>query len=76
MTTNDLPLVGAALGLQELRLHREWILAGQRDLELQHFVKAEVLVGDWQGDRVRWSSTFAAAAYHLIRLPRLLGTAP
>lgn len=43
-----LPLLGAALPLSGLRLHRDWILEKQRDLEIQDFFWAEVLNGDWR----------------------------
>lgn len=43
-----LPVLGAAMPLDMLEIHREWILAEQRDLELQDFIRAEVLNGDWQ----------------------------
>lgn len=43
-----LPLLGAAMPLSALDTHRDWILADQRDLELQDFITAEVLNGDWQ----------------------------
>ena len=42
-----LPVIGAALDLESLRQHRNWILDKHRDLELQSFVKADVLMGDW-----------------------------
>lgn len=42
-----LPVLGAALPLAGLRLHKEWILEKQRDLEIQDFFWAEVLNGDW-----------------------------
>ncbi|MGI3169059.1 sugar phosphate isomerase/epimerase family protein [Pseudooceanicola sp. C21-150M6] len=53
MTT--LPLLGAAMPLDTLETHRDWLIADQRDLELQDFIKAEVLNGDWQPlvDRAR-----------------------
>ena len=44
-----LPIIGAALNLAELAHYRDWVLEKQRDLELQSFVDAEVLNGDWQG---------------------------
>ncbi len=31
------PILGAALPLDGLRLHKDWILEKQRDLELQDF---------------------------------------
>ncbi len=37
-----------ALPLDGLRLHKDWILEKQRDLELQDFFWAEVLNGDWR----------------------------
>lgn len=47
MTT--LPILGAALDRASLEPHRAWLLEAPRDLELQHFVDAEVLEGDWSG---------------------------
>jgi len=46
--TDTLPTIGAALMLPDLRKHREWIIEGQRDLEIQDFIDAELLNGDWQ----------------------------
>jgi sugar phosphate isomerase/epimerase len=43
-----LPILGVALPLDGLRLHREWIIEKQRDLELQDFCWAELLNGDWK----------------------------
>lgn len=53
MTT--LPVIGAAMTLADLDLHRTWLIDHQRDLELQDFINAEVLNGDWQPlvDRAR-----------------------
>jgi sugar phosphate isomerase/epimerase len=48
MTTNTLPVLGVALPLDGLRMHRNWILEKQRDLELQDFFHAEALNGDWK----------------------------
>ena len=45
----SLPILGAALGHQDLAPHRDWLLEAPRDLELQAFVNAEVLDGDWSG---------------------------
>lgn len=42
------PILGAALSLESLPAHREWLLAQQRDLELQDFFRADVLDGDWR----------------------------
>lgn len=44
-----LPILGAALGHEDLEGHRSWLLEAPRDLELQAFVDAEVLDGDWSG---------------------------
>ncbi|OYX23728.1 MAG: sugar phosphate isomerase [Rhodobacterales bacterium 32-66-7] len=44
---SDLPILGAALDHANLPAHRDWLLEGQRDLELQSFVEPEVLDGDW-----------------------------
>lgn len=45
----DLPILGAALRHASLPMHRDWLLEAPRDLELQAFVDAEVLDGDWSG---------------------------
>jgi sugar phosphate isomerase/epimerase len=45
---NGLPILGAALSLKTLTLHRDWIFEKNRDLELQDFYLAEVLDGDWK----------------------------
>jgi sugar phosphate isomerase/epimerase len=44
-----LPVLGAALDRESLASHRDWLLEASRDLELQHFVEADVLDGDWTG---------------------------
>ncbi|MBY4893501.1 sugar phosphate isomerase/epimerase [Rhodobacteraceae bacterium N5(2021)] len=45
----DLPLsIGAALNVAELPTYREWLIDGQRDLEIQDFCAPKVLLGDWQ----------------------------
>jgi sugar phosphate isomerase/epimerase len=46
MTRTNLPVIGAALGLDALERHRDWIIDGGRDLELQCFHEAAVLDGD------------------------------
>ncbi|MCR8549191.1 sugar phosphate isomerase/epimerase [Salipiger sp. P9] len=43
----SLPTLGAAMPLDTLETHRDWLIADQRDLELQDFITAEVLKGDW-----------------------------
>lgn len=42
------PVVGAALALPMLQLHRDWILERQRDLEVQDFFASDVLDSDWR----------------------------
>ena len=44
----DLPVIGAALAVDELAQFRDWLLEKNRDLELQTFHNAGVLVSDWQ----------------------------
>lgn len=44
----ELPTLGAAMPLDSLENHRDWIISDQRDLELQDFITADVLNGDWQ----------------------------
>lgn len=45
----DLPLpIGAALMVEDLPAWRDWLIEGRRDLELQDFLKPEVLLGDWR----------------------------
>ncbi|KAJ55246.1 sugar phosphate isomerase [Actibacterium mucosum KCTC 23349] len=43
----SVPVIGAALALEDLRIYRDWIVEKQRDLELQSFVDAKVLMSDW-----------------------------
>jgi len=42
-----IPVIGAALTVEELAAYQDWVLEKDRDLELQSFVRAEVLDGDW-----------------------------
>jgi sugar phosphate isomerase/epimerase len=45
-----LPLkIGAALMVADLPRYRDWLIDGQRDLEVQDFLRPGVLTGDWQG---------------------------
>ncbi len=53
MTTTDLPLLGAALTLDMLALHRDWMRAAPRDLELQSFLLPHVLNGDLEAPLAR-----------------------
>jgi sugar phosphate isomerase/epimerase len=48
MPNSDLPVIGAALAVDELPAFRDWILAHQRDVELQTFHDPAVLTGDWK----------------------------
>jgi sugar phosphate isomerase/epimerase len=43
------PILGAALCRSSLAAHVDWLREAPRDLELQHFVDAEVLDADWSG---------------------------
>lgn len=46
----DLPLpIGAALNVADLPTYRNWLIEGQRDLEIQDFCAPKILLGDWQG---------------------------
>jgi len=42
----DLPILGAALTLDMLAHHRDWMLSAPRDLEIQSFASPHVLNGD------------------------------
>jgi sugar phosphate isomerase/epimerase len=54
----SLPVLGAAMTVDFLALHRDWLIERDRDLELQDFCFAEVLDGDWR--------PIAAAALRLL----------
>ncbi|WP_420413499.1 sugar phosphate isomerase/epimerase family protein [Roseibium sp.] len=45
---SSLPILGAAMPLSSYEVYKDLMLEKQRDLELQDFVKGEVLNGDWQ----------------------------
>lgn len=47
--TSQLPLVGAAMPSSKLADHRDWIIAEQRDLEIQDPAWPNIFDGDWQG---------------------------
>ncbi|MEJ1159744.1 sugar phosphate isomerase/epimerase family protein [Prosthecomicrobium sp. N25] len=53
--TKPLPVLGAALALPMIEMHRDWLFERNRDLELQDFFWAEVLDGDWhpKAQRIR-----------------------
>ncbi|MFC3125338.1 sugar phosphate isomerase/epimerase family protein [Pseudoroseomonas globiformis] len=48
MTDRPKPILGAALGLNGLMAHRDWVLEKQRDVELQDFHTAQALDDDWR----------------------------
>ena len=48
MTETTKPLIGACLPVHALRPHLDWLLAEQRDLEIQSFHDSRVLNGDWR----------------------------
>lgn len=55
-TTSDatLPVLGAALTLDHLPDLLDWVMAHHRDLELQDFIGAEALTGDWRSVVARY----------------------
>jgi sugar phosphate isomerase/epimerase len=48
MTLREAPLIGAALNTADLVAHREWLLDGQRDVEIQDPIFPYILDGDWR----------------------------
>lgn len=40
--------IGAAIVIQDLVQLRDWLIADQRDLEIQDFLATELLLGDWR----------------------------
>jgi sugar phosphate isomerase/epimerase len=46
--TPELPVIGAALAVDELPAFRDWLFEKHRDLELQTFHDPAVITGDWQ----------------------------
>jgi sugar phosphate isomerase/epimerase len=48
MTTKSLPKIGAALPIEALVTYRDWLIEGQRDLEIQDAFNPTVLDGDWK----------------------------
>ena len=48
MLDGHIPLVGAAIHVKDLQSHLDWILADQRDLEIQDPASGDILDGDWQ----------------------------
>ena len=41
--------IGAAMPVKALETYRDWLIEGQRDLEIQDFAFTETLQGDWSG---------------------------
>ena len=39
--------IGAALDVDDIADHRDWLFAAARDLEIQDFLRPDVLLGDW-----------------------------
>ncbi len=48
MTEQTLPTIGAALQIKNLAHYRDWLIAEQRDLEIQDACVPDVLDGNWQ----------------------------
>ena len=44
----NLPIIGAAMSLEMLPQHRDWLIQEQRDLELQDAIPPKTLDGDWR----------------------------
>jgi sugar phosphate isomerase/epimerase len=47
LTEKTLPVVGAALSVRQLADHIDWLIQGQRDLELQDPIFTPMFDGDW-----------------------------
>ncbi len=45
---SNMPMLGAAIPVEELEPYVDWLVEDGRDLELQSFCSAAVLNGDWQ----------------------------
>jgi sugar phosphate isomerase/epimerase len=48
-----LPVLGAALNVNTIPAHRDWLLERQRDLEIQDFIHSALLDGDWRATAQR-----------------------
>ncbi len=44
---NSIPVIGAAMPVEALTQHRDWLIDRQRDVEIQTFHVAEILESDW-----------------------------
>ncbi|MEX3011831.1 sugar phosphate isomerase/epimerase family protein [Hoeflea sp. TYP-13] len=49
MSKTDLPVIGAALNIMNVKLLKPWLFEKNRDVEIQDFVYPSVMDGDWQG---------------------------
>lgn len=65
LARSERPVLGAALTLDYVEQHRDWIFDRQRDLELQDFIDADVLNGDWHPLTDRAKSLLAGHAGRL-----------
>jgi len=52
---DSLPVIGAALPVDKISDHRDWLFEKDRPLEIQDFIGTDILCGDWQSlaDRVK-----------------------
>ncbi|MBB6100130.1 sugar phosphate isomerase/epimerase [Deinobacterium chartae] len=57
MSEKQLPLLGAAMRIDHLPAHREWLIESQRDLEIQDAAVPSVLDGDDWSELVRQAKT-------------------
>ncbi|MGF1476637.1 MAG: sugar phosphate isomerase/epimerase family protein [Geminicoccaceae bacterium] len=57
---SNLPVLGAALPVEDLEANLDWLVQDKRDLELQSFFKAETLNGDWRPVAARAKSLLAS----------------
>lgn len=48
LAAQGVPLLGAALMVADLEQHRDWLVTGRRDVEIQDPCLPEVLDGDWR----------------------------
>ncbi len=47
MPSSNLPVLGAALTVEMIERHRDWLFDADRDVEVQSFFDGSVLDGDW-----------------------------
>lgn len=48
MSNLERPAAGAAMPIAQLETYASWLIAGQRDLEIQDAIQPETLDGDWR----------------------------